>query len=92
MQSVKWFHSRGIAAVATDNLSFEVFPPEDDNVFLPVHMLHLVEMGLVQGQNFDVEALSADCADDGRYEFLLVATPEPIVNAAGAPTTPVAIK
>jgi kynurenine formamidase len=92
MQSVRWFHSRGVAAVATDNLSFEVFPPEDDNVFLPVHMLHIVEMGLVQGQNFDLEALAADCADDGRYAFFLSAMPEPIVGAAGAPTTPVAIK
>jgi kynurenine formamidase len=92
MQTVRWFHERGVAAVATDNLSFEVFPGEDDAVMLPVHMLHIVEMGLVQGQNFDLEALAADCADDGRYSFLLAATPEPIVNAAGAPVTPVAIK
>ena len=92
MQSVRWFHERGVAAVATDNLSFEVFPGEDDGVMLPVHMLHLVEMGLVQGQNFDLEALAADCAADGRYAFLLSATPEPIVGAAGAPVAPVAIK
>jgi len=59
---------------------------------LPVHMLHLVEMGLVQGQNFDLEALSADCADDGRYAFLLVATPEPFVRGCGAPVVPLAIK
>jgi kynurenine formamidase len=92
LQSVQWFRDRDIAAVTTDNLSFEVFPGEIDGLFLPVHMLHIVEMGLVQGQNFDLETLSADCAADGRYEMLLVATPEPIVNAAGAPTTPVAIK
>jgi hypothetical protein len=58
----------------------------------PVHMLHLVEMGMPQGQNFDLEALAADCAADGRYAFLLSATPEPIVGATGAPVTPVAIK
>jgi kynurenine formamidase len=92
MQSARWFHSRGVAAVATDNLSFEVFPPEDDSVFLPVHMLHIVEMGLVQGQNFNLEELAADCAGDGRYAFFLSAMPEPIIGAAGAPTTPVAIK
>lgn len=91
-QSVKWFYDRGVAAVATDNLSFEVFPGEDDNVMFPVHMLHLVEMGLIQGQNFDLEALSEDCAEDGRYAFLLSATPEPIVGATGAPVTPVALK
>ncbi len=92
LQSVRWFREKSVAAVATDNLSFEVFPGEDDDVMLPVHMLHIVEMGLVQGQNFDLEVLAADCADDGRYSFLLSATPEPIVNAAGAPVTPVAIK
>jgi kynurenine formamidase len=92
MQSVKWFRDKGVAAVATDNLSFEVYPGEDDGVMLPVHMLHLVEMGLVQGQNFDLEWLAADCADDGRYSFLLSATPEPIVGAAGAPVSPLAIK
>jgi hypothetical protein len=49
-------------------------------------------MGLLQGQNWDLEALSADCADDGRYEFLLSAAPEPFVGACGAPVVPVAIK
>jgi kynurenine formamidase len=92
MQTVRWFHDRDVAAVATDNLSFEVFPGELDGLLLPVHMLHIVEMGLVQGQNFDLEELAADCADDGRYSFLLSASPEPIVHAAGAPVTPVAIK
>jgi kynurenine formamidase len=92
MQTAPWFHQRGVAAVATDNLSFEVYPGEDDNVMFPVHLLHLVEMGMPQGQNFDLEALAEDCADDGRYAFFLAATPEPIVGATGAPVTPVAIK
>ena len=92
MQTVRWFHERGVAAVATDNLSFEVFPCEDGAPLLPVHMLHIVEMGLLQGQNFDLEALAADCADDGRYAFLLSATPEPFVGACGAPVAPVAVK
>jgi kynurenine formamidase len=92
MQTVRWFHDRDVAAVATENLSFEVFPGEHKGLLLPVHMLHIVEMGLVQGQNFDLEALAMDCADDGRYSFLLSASPEPIVHAAGAPVAPVAIK
>jgi kynurenine formamidase len=91
MQTVRWFHRREVAAVATDNLSFEVFPSEDEPL-LPVHMLHVVEMGLVQGQNFDLEALAEDCADDRRYSMLLAATPDPIVHAAGAPVSPVAVK
>jgi kynurenine formamidase len=92
LQTVRWFHDRGVAAVATDNLSFEVFPGEVDGLLLPVHMLHIVEMGLVQGQNFDLEDLSADCAADRRYAFLLVATPEPFAAACGAPVVPVVVK
>ena len=92
MQTVTWFHDRGVAAVATDNLSFEVFPGEVEDLVLPVHMLHIVEMGLLQGQNFDLETLAADCADDGRYSFLLVGTPEPFVGACGAPVAPVVLK
>lgn len=92
LQTVEWFHGRGVAAVATDNLSFEVFPGEIDGLMLPVHMLHVVEMGLLQGQNWDLEALAADCAADGRYAFLLVATPEPFVSACGAPVVPIALK
>jgi hypothetical protein len=57
-----------------------------------VHMIQLRDMGLLQGQNFDLEALSEHCAGDGVYEMLLVANPEPFTGAAGAPTAPVAIK
>jgi kynurenine formamidase len=91
-QTVEWFWSHGVAAVATDNLTFEVLPCERPDVFLPVHLLHLRDMGLTQGQNWDLDALAADCADDGAYTFLLQATPEPFTNATGAPVVPVAVK
>ncbi len=92
MQTVPWFHEREVAAVATDTITFEVFPGELDGVFLPVHLLHLVEMGLTQGQNFDLEALAADCANDGQYTMLLEASPQPVVGGLGSPVNPVAIK
>ena len=87
-----WFKAHDAAAVATDTLAFEVYPCEDAEVLYPVHMLDLVDLGLLQGQNFDLEALSADCADDGRYTFLLEASPVPFTGACGAPVNPVAIK
>jgi kynurenine formamidase len=87
-----WFKAHDVAAVATDTLAFEVFPGEDPEMFLPVHLLDLVELGLLQGQNFDLEDLAADCADDGRYEFLLEASPIPFTGGTGAPVNPVAIK
>jgi kynurenine formamidase len=90
--TVRWMRRHDVAAVATDTLALEVFPCEDPAVLFPVHLLHLRDMGLMQGQNFDLEALSAHCAADGRYEMLLVANPEPVTGGAGAPTAPVAIK
>ncbi|TML64100.1 MAG: cyclase family protein [Actinobacteria bacterium] len=90
--TVEWFHDHDVAAVATDSLTFEVFPCERKDALLPVHLLHLVEMGMTQGQNFDLDALAADCAGDGVYEFLLDASPQPFVRGLGSPVNPVAVK
>ena len=90
--TVPWMRRHDVAAVATDNFTLEVYPCEDPTLLFPVHMLQLRDMGLTQGQNWDLEALAAHCADDGAYEFLLVANPEPFTGGAGAPTAPVAIK
>ncbi len=90
--TVEWFHDRDVAAVATDTLTFEVWPGEDDATILPVHLLHLVEMGMTQGQNFVLDELAEDCARDGVHEFLLEASPQPFTNAVGSPVNPVAVK
>ena len=77
--------------MATDNPTFECVEFERA-VPLPVHALHLVEMGMTQGQNWNLEELAADCAGDGRATFLLSATPEPVTGGTGAPVVPVAVK
>ncbi|RDI63457.1 cyclase family protein [Nocardia pseudobrasiliensis] len=87
----QWFHAHDVAAVANDTFTFEIIPPEIENLWLAVHALHLVDMGMLQGQNWNLEELSAACARERRYEFLLSATPEPFVGATGAPVAPVAI-
>jgi kynurenine formamidase len=92
LQTVTWFRDHDVAAVATDSLTFEVFPSERADLPLPVHLLHLVEMGMTQGQNFDLDALAADCAEDGVYGFLLDASPQPFVGGLGTPVNPVAVK
>ena len=43
-------------------------------------------MGLTLGE------LAADCATDGRYEFLLVAPPLPVTGGVGTPINPYALK
>jgi kynurenine formamidase len=91
-KTVTWFRDRDVAAVATDTMAFEVYPCEDEAAFLPIHLLHLVEMGLTQGQNWYLDELAADCADDGVWEFLLNATPERVIGGTGGLVNPVATK
>jgi kynurenine formamidase len=90
--TIPWMRDHDIAAVATDTLTFEVYPCEDPAVFMPVHMLHLRDMGLLQGQVWNLDALAADCAADGQCDFLLSATPLPLTHAVGAPVAPTAVK
>jgi kynurenine formamidase len=92
IETAEWFWSHDVAAVATDTLVFEVFPCQYDDIYLPVHLLHLVEMGMTQGQNWVLDDLAAHCAVDGQYTFLLDATPLPFTNGLGSPLNPVALK
>ncbi|MCX5381810.1 cyclase family protein [Streptomyces sp. NBC_00083] len=91
VRTPEWFHARDVAAVANDTLTFEVFPPEIEDLWLPVHALDLVEMGMLQGQNWNLEELSTACAEEGRYAFWLSAMPEPFVGGVGTPVAPVAV-
>ncbi|MCF1598988.1 cyclase family protein [Streptomyces muensis] len=91
IRTPEWFHARDVAAVANDTLTFEIFPPETEDLWLPVHALDLVEMGMLQGQNWNLEELSTACGEVGRHTFLLSAMPEPFVGGTGTPVAPVAL-
>ncbi len=92
MATAVWFREHDAAAVATDTMVLEVYPCEREDLYLPVHLLHLVEMGLTQGQNWFLDELADACAEDGRYGFLLDATPLPFTDALGSPVNPVALR
>jgi kynurenine formamidase len=92
LSSAEWLYEHDVAAVATDTFAFEVYPSEAEELLVPVHILCLVAMGLTQGQNFDLEALGADCAGDGVHTFLLEATPQPFTGGLGSPVNPVVTK
>jgi kynurenine formamidase len=87
-----WLHRTEIAAIATDTWGFEVRPNEFDDAFQPLHQVAIPHLGLLIGELWDLDALAAHCADDGVYEFLLVAGPLPVTGAVGAPVNPIAIK
>ena len=87
-----WLHDRQVAAIATDTWGAEVRPNELPGVFQPLHLIIIVSMGLLVGEIWDLDALAADCADDGQYEFLFVGPPLVIPGAVGSPVNPQAIK
>ena len=86
-----WLRERDIAAVATDTWGIEVRPNEI-GYFQPLHIVSLVHGGIAFGEMFDLDALATDCAEDGVYEFMFVASPLPITGASGAPVSGLAIK
>ena len=87
-----WLHEREVAAVATDTWGFEVRPNEFDDAFQPLHQIVIPHMGLFIGEMWNLDELAADCAAEGRYEFLLSAPPLPITGAVGSPLNPIALK
>ncbi|MCC6764742.1 MAG: cyclase family protein [Deltaproteobacteria bacterium] len=87
-----WLAAHEIAGYATDTWGTEVIPNETPDVFQPLHCVAIVNMGMLVGEIFTLEALAEDCAADGIYAFLFVAPPLPITGAVGSPINPQAIK
>ncbi len=88
----EWLHTREVAAVASDTNAVEVIPFEEPGTPLPFHMLAIRDMGLTLGEMFDLDALAADCAADGVYEFFFSAPPLKVTGGVGSPLNPLAIK
>jgi kynurenine formamidase len=87
-----WVYEKEIAGLATDTWGVEVRPNEIEGAFQPMHIVVLVNMGLLMGEIFYLKELVDDCKADGVYEFMFVAPPLNITGAVGSPLNPQAIK
>jgi kynurenine formamidase len=92
LAAAEWLHEREVAAVAMDNWAVEVWPSQVEGSTIPFHMVAIRDIGLTLGEMFDLEALAADCAQDGVYEFLFTGAGLKISGAVGSPVTPMALK
>jgi kynurenine formamidase len=81
---VQWFQDMEIPNLVTDTIANEV--TTDPNSAL------MRNLGVTLTEIADLENLAADCAEDGKYEFLYVAAPLKVAKAAGTPVNPVVIK
>lgn len=82
-----------IAAVATDTIAVEAWPPafaDPERGFF--HIQLIVYFGMNLGELWDLDALAADCAADGVYEFMFTSAPLNITGGVGSPPNALAIK
>jgi len=86
-----WLYDHQVAAVASDTWGFEAVPSKTP-LWLPLHAVGIVYMGLMLGENFLLDELASDCAEDGAYEAFMCAGPIPFSRAVGAPVNPLVIK
>jgi len=87
-ETAGWLHGSEIAAVATDTWGVEVRPNEWPDAMQPLHQVALPHIGLLLGEMWDLDALAADCAVDGVYEFFLAAQPLPFTPGGRLPGQP----
>jgi kynurenine formamidase len=77
----------GAMTIGADNLSFEGFPSEIADNYIPVHTYLLAQQGAHILELVDLEAL----ARDRMYEFAFIAASLKLRGADAAPLRPIAI-
>ena len=89
---VDWFYEWEFPNLVTDTLANEVTVDPVTGTALPLHIALMSKLGVLFTEMASLAELAADCAADGVYEFLYTAAPLKVVNGAGAPVNPIALK
>jgi kynurenine formamidase len=88
LDAVRWLiESQQVMLLGADNLSFEAFPPERADNWVPVHTYLLAEKGVMFIEQMFLEEL----AKDHLYEFVFIASSLKFRGASAAPMRPIAI-
>jgi kynurenine formamidase len=87
---VPWLHSRGVAALGSD-VPQEVRPSGYPGLYMPLHSIGIVAMGLWLIDNCQLEDLGATCAEQGVWEFSFSVAPLRLTGATGSPVNPIAV-
>lgn len=107
VEAAKWLWNKGFAAVASDNIGFEVefgqgkppgksFPITTCDIFpiilgLVLHPYLLSLFGMPIGELWDLKALSRHCVKTGRYSFFFTSITLNVPGAVGSPPNALAI-
>jgi kynurenine formamidase len=88
LDAAKWLvEDQQVMLLGADNLSFEAFPPERNDNWVPVHTYMLAEKGVM----FIEQMFLEDLAKDKIYEFAFIASSIKLWGASAAPMRPLAI-
>lgn len=79
-----------VAAITCDNPSIEARP--GDPAAGSLHRRILPLLGMALGELFDLDDLSAACAEDGRWTFTFIGVPHRMPGGLGSPANAVAIR
>lgn len=93
-EMLRWIWDTGFAAVASDAISFEVYPPQKEysrangapsvkGVFM--HEVILAGWGMPIGEMFDLEELAQICKEENLWEFFIASAP---LNMPGGISSP----
>ncbi|HEV7368060.1 cyclase family protein [Arenibaculum sp.] len=106
-ETLAWLWDHRVALAASDNAGLEAIPAVAGSPFIPtreraagvdpihsglMHPTMIALLGLAIGELWDLEALAADCAATGVWEFMVVAKPLNVTGGVGSPANAVAIK
>lgn len=89
---VQWFADMEIPNLVTDTIANEVTFDPDNGVALVLHNALMRNLGIAFTEICDLEALAADCAEDGRYELFYAAAPLKVAKGSGSPVNPLVVK
>ncbi|KAK1144415.1 hypothetical protein N8T08_005568 [Aspergillus melleus] len=85
---LRWLWDSRFAAIASDTISWEVYPPQSD-IFL--HEYVLAGWGMPIGELFDLEALARLCQELQRWTFFVTSVPLNMPGGVSSPPNVMAI-
>jgi len=93
-EMAEWLWDCGIAAIASDSPSVEVWPPDEGSgtVFGMLHRVLIGQLGFALGELWWLDDLAADCAAAQDFEMLLVSTPLHVPGGVGSTANAMAIR
>ena len=83
-------HERKVAAFLPDG-DGETIPSNVEGVGSPIHALQIAAMGMACADNLQFEELIEACAEERRWEFMVVAAPLRLPGGTGSLFNPIAI-